>query len=105
MIEDSVREALEHDQIKASINILLTQSHGKKFIKYLFTNYSVGDFAPVGMSGDSLLEYNAWLRAGNEIYKIVLEAAPELTGQLISEIEKERQDVINKNKIRASGRQ
>lgn len=88
--------ALEHKNTLESISVVMSTKHGRNFVKYLFNNFSVGDYPPVGLSGDSLLEYMSYLRAGNSIYKIVLEACPDLTGQLLTQIEKDRQDAQNK---------
>lgn len=92
MTDQEKEEALEHAEIKKSIGAVLSSPHGKRFIKYLFKSFSVGEFPPVGMTDKDLLEYMSYLRAGNSIYKIVLESDPDLTGFLITEIEKERQN-------------
>jgi hypothetical protein len=92
-------EQLKHDEMLKSISVVISNPHGKKFIKYLFNEFSVGGFPPVGLYGEQLTEFMAYLRAGNSIYKIILESAPEQTGQLISDMEKERQDVYKKTLI------
>lgn len=102
MTENQRKEALEHRDILDSIAVVMSMSHGRKFIKYLFKSFSVGEFPPVGLKGEDLLEFMAFLRAGNEIYKIVLEACPDLTGNLITTMEKERQDANNKESINES---
>jgi hypothetical protein len=95
--QDNLRaEQLKHDEILKSISVVISSPHGKKFIKYLFNEFSIGGFPPVGLYGEALTEYMAYLRAGNSIYKMVLESAPEQTGQLISDMEKERQDEYTK---------
>ena len=95
--QDNLRiEQGKHDDVLKAISIVISSPHGKKFIKYLFNEFSVGGFPPVGLYGEPLTEYMAYLRAGNSIYKMILESAPEQTGQLISDMEKERQDVFKK---------
>lgn len=96
MTEQERLDAIDHQNTLKSIQVVMSMSHGRNFIKYLFKNFCVGDFPPVGLKGDDLLEYMSYLRAGNSIYKIILEATPELAGQLITEIERGRQDAERK---------
>lgn len=85
-----------HEQILKSIQVLMSMPHGKRFIKYLFDAFSVGKMPPVGIYGEMLIDQIAYYRAGNSIYQICLEAAPELTGSLIAETirEKEKQNEL-----------
>jgi uracil phosphoribosyltransferase len=92
MTQQELQEALDHENILKSIRVVLNRPEGRQFIKYLFKTFNALDFPPVGMNDRDLLEFMSFLRAGNSIFKIVLEASPELTGGIISEIEKERQD-------------
>lgn len=91
MIQQELEAAQEHQNVINSIGIMMSNSHGKRFVKYLLKSFDFGGFPPTGLRGDDLLEYTAFLRAGNSVYKMILEAAPELTGQLVTEMEKERQ--------------
>lgn len=89
--EEIRREQYHNQQVLSSIQILLSTKYGKTFIKYLFDSFSVGASAPVGLEDRPLLEYVAYLRAGTSIYEICLKASPELTGQLIAEMMREKE--------------
>ncbi len=92
LIQKEKEERLEHQNTLTSINIMMSNPHGKRVIKYLLKSFDYGGFPPTGLRGEDLLEYTAFLRAGNSVYKMILEASPELTGDLITEMEKERQN-------------
>lgn len=89
--EEIRREQYEYQQVLSSLQILLSTKHGKTFIKHLFDSFGVGTSAPVGMGDRQLLEYVAFLRSGTSIYEICLKASPELTGQLIAEMMREKE--------------
>jgi hypothetical protein len=89
-------ERLEYDNNQLAIQTVMARPDGKKLIKYLLKSLDFGGFPPTGLQGNDLIEYVAFLRAGNSIYKMILEAAPELTGQLITDMEKERQNAEKK---------
>ena len=85
------REQFEYQQVISSLQVLLSTKYGKTFIKHLFDNFGVGTSAPVGMTDRQLLEHVAYLRSGTSIYEICLKASPELTGQLIAEMQRDRE--------------
>lgn len=85
------REQYEYQQVLSAIQVILATKHGKKFVKYLFDSFGVGTSAPVGMTDRQLLEHVAYLRSGTAIYEICLKASPELTGQLIAEMMREKE--------------
>lgn len=97
MTKQELQEALEHQNTLSNIRTVLNVGAGREFIKYLFNSFNVGHLPPVGMRGEDLIEFMSFLRAGNTIYRILLEAAPEITGQLITELEKGKQDVQNES--------
>ena len=90
--QELINEAKKHQEVKTAIAVLLSQKHGRTFIEYLFENFFVNEAAPKGLSDRDLVDYTSMLRVGNSIFKIVLEAEPTLTGQLIATIETRRQD-------------
>lgn len=102
MTQQDLKDRLEHESILQAIQVVMSSPHGKTFIKYLFKSFNVGDLPYVGCRGEDLLELTSFLRAGNSIYKIVLEASPELTGKLLAEMEKDRADEIRKTFIDGS---
>ena len=89
-LEKLRQEYIAHQDMLKSIAVVLSNPHGKKFIKYLLTSFDFGKYPAVGLRDQDLLEYTAFLRSGQSIYNMVLEAEPELTGQLITEMEKEQ---------------
>lgn len=91
IVEELRKEEQNQRELERSVQVLLSNPHGKKFIAYLFDSFMVGESAPIGLDDRQLVDFTAFLRAGNSIYKLCLSAAPELTGQLISEMFKEKQ--------------
>jgi len=87
---EETRLALEHRQIVLDIQTILASKSGKSFIKYLFESFEVGILPERGLPQDILMDYLGFLRAGNQIFKIVAEANPEIAGTLLGQIEKER---------------
>lgn len=97
---EQLKEAMKHREVLLAIQKVLSTKEGKIFVKYLFETFGVLETVPVGMSGDILMEYLGHLRAGNSIFKIVVESSPDLTGQLIAQIEKEKYAEIQFDEIR-----
>lgn len=91
-LQQELEESNKYEEVKKSIAVLLSSKHGRNFIEYLFENFMVGEAAPKGLNDRDLIDYTSMLRVGNSIYKLVLEAEPTLTGQLIATIEVRRQD-------------
>lgn len=104
LIQQELEAAQEYQNVLTAIGVIMSSAHGKRFIKYLLKSFDFGGFPPTGLRGDDLLEYTAFLRAGNSVYKMILEAAPELTGQLVTEMEKERQNENRKLSKNESGK-
>lgn len=88
------QEALEHRDTLLAINSILREPHGEKFFKYLFKNLEVGNLPDQGLEDNRLHESLGFLRAGNSIYKLVCESDPEIAGNILSKIERERYERI-----------
>lgn len=84
------KEALKHREAILAIQDILGTKSGKAFVKYLLESFDVGELPVVGLSGDFLMDRLGFLRAGNSVFKIIAEANPDIAGQLIAQIEKER---------------
>lgn len=90
-IQQDLRERIEHQEILKDLRAVLSHAYGKNFIRYLFKEFSVGDFPLTqGIDNGFLMESLGYFKAGNAIFKIVSEASPELAGQILAQIEKEK---------------
>lgn len=85
-----MRDRAEHQQALASIQAVVQTKAGKDFVKYLLKAFDIGELPVVGISGDYLMDRLGFLRAGQSVFKIVAEANPDIAGQIIAQIEKER---------------
>lgn len=83
-------ENAEGQQALMAINAIISTKHGKDFLKYLLKSLDVGEFPEVGTENSILLDRIGFLRAGQSVFKMIAEANPEIAGQLIGLIEKER---------------
>lgn len=94
------RQQLEYSETLIAINFLLqeTSGNGKKFIKYLFKSFEVGEAVPMNLPEPLLREMTATMRAGTSIYKLVLDANPSLCCEVLADIEKEKQNEQRSNK-------
>lgn len=92
LTNEDIKERLAHRDVLLDIQAILSTKSGKNFIKYLFSSFQVGELPVVGISGDYLMDRLGFLRAGNSIFKIVAEANPEIAGQLLGQIEKEKHE-------------
>lgn len=88
--EDDLKEAQEHRDVILAIQWVLNTLEGKTFFKYLFKNLEVGILPPVGSEGNFLMDKLGFLRAGNSVFKMACEAAPEVAAEILAKIEKER---------------
>lgn len=88
--ESQRKEATEHRDVILAIQWVLGTPEGKTFFKYLFKNLEVGVLPPVGSEGNYLMDKIGFLRAGNSVFKIACEAAPEVAAEILAKLEKER---------------
>ena len=88
--EQSVRERAEHHAVLVSLQSVLGTKEGKHFIKYLLKSFDANELPPVGMYGDLLQDKLGFLRAGNSIFKLICQANPDIAGQMIAQVEKEK---------------
>lgn len=99
--QNPTEEEIKHRALLSSIQILLGFPAGKVFIKHLLDSFYFGKIVPVGLYNEQLLDYVGHQRAGVSIYQICMEAQPELTGKLLTEMQKEqeRQNVIETQQV------
>ena len=88
--EEDRRLAEEHREMLEDLKVVMSSSHGQRFIKYLFKNFCVGEMPPAGLDGDDLREQLGFFRAGHSIFEIASEANPTVAGSLLAQKEKER---------------
>ena len=101
MSEDNDREILEltkeereYEELLNHIQTLLSTLSGRAFVKYLFKSFEVGEVPHIMCRGEDLLDRTSFLRAGNSIYKLIMAASPDIGGQILTIIEKEKNHVI-----------
>lgn len=98
--QEEFKMRADHQRVLLDIKFVLSTMEGRNFISYLFKSFDVGELPPIGLNGDMLMDRLGFLRAGNSIFKIVSEAAPDTAGALLAEIEKERHAELQKNIFR-----
>lgn len=94
MSEEERTEALEHRDALLDIRAMLAENHGKKFFKYLFKHFEIGQLPPVGLEGSILMDKLGSLRAGRALFELVSEADAETAAKLLADIEKDRYEKL-----------
>ncbi|MFM6930132.1 MAG: hypothetical protein ACKOX6_16800 [Bdellovibrio sp.] len=89
-LEQERRAYMEHQEVLKSLRQVLATPAGKHFVKYLFDSFDVGGFPEIGLPQEFLREHLGFMRSGQAIWKIVSEANPEVAGNLLAQIEKEK---------------
>lgn len=92
--EEEIKERIEHRDALLDIRAILATSSGKRFFKYLFKSFEVGQLPPLGMTGDLLMDKIGSLRAGEAFFQIVAEADSEAAGFLLAQIKKEEYEQL-----------
>ena len=87
---EEAMEIAEHQQMISAIQTVVQTKAGKDFVKYLLKSFDIGELPAVGTSGDFLMDRLGFLRAGQSVFKMIAEASPDIAGQIIAQIEKER---------------
>lgn len=104
MSPEDVREAIEHRNMLIDLQTVLDSVAGRRFIKYVLKSFDVGEMPPQGLEPAMLSEYLGLLRAGNAIFKIVAQASPQHAGMMLAEIEKEKYDAKELERVEEDGR-
>ena len=95
-IEIKIREEKLAEQrqseLRSSILFCLGEPKAKAFLKYLLQSMQALEPIPAGLSHDSLVEASSLHRIGNLLLKDLMQVSPELTGQLLVNIEKDNQN-------------
>lgn len=85
-----IADRKEHQEAIESVRAILSTNAGKRFIKYLFQSFDVGEFPEKGLSGEYLHDTLGFLRAGQSIFKLVAEVDPAQAGLILGQIEREK---------------
>lgn len=85
-----LKEQAEYNHALTCIQSVIRTQVGRDFITYLLKSLDVNEYPTVGMTGDLLMDRMGFLRAGNSIFKLIAKATPDIAGQIIAQIEKER---------------
>lgn len=78
--------------LNRSILFCLGKDEVKPFIKFLLDSTMAMDSVPAGLTHDSTIELASLHRVGNKLLKVLMEASPELTGQLLVSLKKDEQN-------------
>ena len=78
ILNAELKERIKHQNTLVDIRNILATESGKRFIKYLFESFEVGELPVQGAEGSFLFDHLGFLRAGNSIFKIVAQANPEV---------------------------
>jgi hypothetical protein len=92
--EEMRKEAIEHRDMILDLRAVLATASGVKVFKYLFKHLGVAELPELGLTGELLMDKLGYLRAGNAVFKLVSEANMEVSGQIVSQIEKEKYEQI-----------
>lgn len=99
--QEQIITQAEYQNLCNAVSVIMSQKPGKTFVKYLFDAFGVVEVWPEGIHGDFLLEMTSFRRAGQSIYALCLDAAPELTGQVVAELIKETKEKKNASEAQA----
>lgn len=90
MMSPEERERLEEIEATKAVGMISRSSEGQKFLKHLFRTLAVGEVPMRGMSGEELHDFVGFLRAGRAVFNLVAKANPQVAGDLMATIERER---------------
>ncbi len=85
-----LKEQAEYNHALKCIQVVIQTQAGRDLITYLLKSLDVNEYPVVGMTGDMLMDRMGFLRAGNSIFKLIAAATPDIAGQIVAQIEKER---------------
>jgi hypothetical protein len=102
--QEEVSEAIEHRDALLDVRAILSTATGRRFFKYLLKNYSPIELPPMGLEGAILHEGLGQLRAFNELFNLISEAAPEIAAAILAETVKEKNEKLSKQNIIEQGR-
>ena len=88
-----IQEGKEYEDVLLHIRAVCATVSGRKFIKYLLKNLDVGVVPEAGLPENILRDHLGIMRAGASIFELVSIVEPEVVGNLLSQIQKERNHV------------
>lgn len=94
MSEEDRLEAIEHRDMLLDLRAILKTTSGMKVFKYFFKHFGVGELPELGLPNEILLDKLGYLRAGNAMFKLLSEADPIVSGNILANIEKEKNERI-----------
>ena len=100
--KEDQRAAIEHRDVLLDIRAMLSTNSGRKFFKYLFKEFGVGELPVQGLEKDLLLESLGFFRAGQSIFALVSQADHTVAAQLMAENEKEKYETLREISERRS---
>jgi hypothetical protein len=92
--QQAIKERAEHHAVLSSLQVVMSTKEGRHFVKYLLKSFDVTEPPPIGMQGELLHAHLGLLRAGNSVFKLVCQANPDIAGQLVAQVEKEKYEQI-----------
>lgn len=91
---ESKNDKIEHELMLGDLRAVIATNHGRRFIKYLFKHFSVGEVPPIGLDSDLTRDMMGFLRAGTSIFDCVAQADSIQAGLILAEVQKEKYDAI-----------
>ena len=86
-------EGQEYEEVLNHIKVVCATVSGRKFIKYLFKTLDVGTIPDHSLPEAALRDQLGIMRAGMSIFELISIIEPEVAGNLLSQILKERNNV------------
>lgn len=86
----SLHEGIENQKVKEAIVELLQDKPGQLLFRYFFKHMSPVGIPEMGLDVDTLRERLGFFRAARSIWEIVAAADPNMAAQLLTSIEKEK---------------
>lgn len=95
--EEENKLALEHRDALLDVRAILATDPGRRFFKYLFKYFEVGQLPEFGLEDKDLVHRLGMLRPGRALFELVSEADADMAATFLAYIEKERYAELIKN--------
>ncbi|MGL4559103.1 MAG: hypothetical protein ACRCV5_16500 [Afipia sp.] len=93
-LSDELVEMREHADVIRAVHGIMQTRDGRNFLRYVFKNLEVAELPAIGMTGELLADKLGFLRAGNSIYKLAMQADSAIAAEILAQVEKDRYDEL-----------
>ena len=94
LTDEERKEAQEHQEVLLAARAVIVTPQGKKLFKYFLKSFEVAQAIPRDLEPNQLHHFLGFHEAGTHFFKLLSEADSIIAGQLLTQVEKERQDEI-----------